>query len=137
MRARVGRVRGLAGEGECRRRCSAPQTEVCLRLVACIGSISAVELVLAPRVTGLIVGLSVSPRAPHPAGCHSAGVGNARRGPFVVGTVRAGLGDSQPWVGTGTLLTRLRACLRARLRALMRLLRAIRGSRSAVFRERV
>ena len=109
----------------------------CLRLVACIGSISAVELVLAPRVTGLIVGLSASPRAPHPAGCHSAGVGNARRGPFVVGTVRAGLGDSQPWVGTGTLLTRLRACLRARLRALMRLLRAIRGSRSAVFRERV
>ena len=108
-----------------------------LRLVACIGSISAVELVLAPRVTGLIVGLSASPRAPHPAGCHSAGVGNARRGPFVVGTVRAGLGDSQPWVGTGTLLTRLRACLRARLRALMRLLRAIRGSRSAVFRERV
>ena len=65
-----------------------------LRLVACIGSISAVELVLAPRVTGLIVGLSASPRAPHPAGCHSAGVGNARRGPFVVGTVRAGLGDS-------------------------------------------
>ena len=51
VRARVGRVRGLAGEGECRRRCSAPQTEVCsLRLVACIGSISAVELVLAPRV---------------------------------------------------------------------------------------
>ena len=49
VRARVGRVRGLAGEGECRRRCSAPQTEVCLRLVACIGSISAVELVLAPR----------------------------------------------------------------------------------------
>ena len=48
VRARVGRVRGLAGEGECRRRCSAPQTEVCLRLVACIGSISAVELVLAP-----------------------------------------------------------------------------------------
>ena len=45
MRARVGRVRGLAGEGECRRRCSAPQTEVCLRLVACIGSISAVGLV--------------------------------------------------------------------------------------------
>ena len=35
VRARVGRVRGLAGEGECRRRCSAPQTEVCLRLVAC------------------------------------------------------------------------------------------------------
>ena len=46
--ARVGRVRGLAGAGECRRRCSAPQTVVCLRLVACIGSISAVELVLAP-----------------------------------------------------------------------------------------
>ena len=105
MRARVERVRGIAGAGECRRRCGAPQTEVCLRLVACIGSISAVELVLAPRVTGLIVGLSASPRAPHPAGCHSAGVGNARRGPFVVGTVRAGLGDSQPWVGTGTLLT--------------------------------
>ena len=140
MRARVERVRGLAGVGECRRRCGAPQTEVCLRLFA-PGRLHrvdlSVELVLAPRVTGLIVGLSASPRAPHPAGCHSAGVGNARRGPFVVGTVRAGLGDSQPWVGTGTLLTRLRACLRARLRALMRLLRAIRGSRSAVFRERV
>ena len=79
------------------------------------------------------LGLSANPGAPQPAGCHSAGVCGWDRACGVGRLVAVG----GHWDIVALPSARLRACLRARLRALMRLLRAISGSRSADFRERV